>query len=93
MIIEIDVKQHHIDEGIMKDTARCPIALAIDEKFGYEVGIRTTVDQELVVINMNSYTYQCDFDEWHDAYEFIVDFDDGKTVDPTTLTFDMEILQ
>jgi len=70
----IEVTQKDIDNGIRCDIGNCPIALAMTRRFNK----RVTIGQSYTLCNDKVVSLP------FDARTFILEFDDGKIVQPFT---------
>lgn len=78
--MKVKVLQHHIDQGIRKDTERCAIALALQEQFPE---MEVVVGLTCASVDMASWIFQ-----GADATNFVMRFDEGEPVEP--FEFEME---
>ena len=75
--MRVEVLQEHIEQGVRRNSGCCPIALALRDAGCQEVSVDT--DE----VHINGLTYV--FDEAGEAEQFVIDFDNGKTVTPKVL--------
>jgi hypothetical protein len=79
--VAVEIKQCHIDSGIRLSRRKDPIALALLDAFPdcnpvVSLTIRLTLNGKTRIVKTPD-----------DMSQFILDFDDGKTVQPTTFKF------
>jgi len=74
--VRIRVKREHIDNGEPGNEFACPIALAGRERFPEASEVEVTDTRVVVTLPGRQLTY------WHDAHDFVEEFDDGYGVKP-----------
>lgn len=84
----VRVQRHHIDNGARKDGFACPIALAIQEQGGYELGEVSVAGGLAIWPTGESFTSAWTASLTQDAADFIKNFDRGRFVAP--FEFDVE---
>lgn len=72
-MLEINVTQEHINQGLKGDSCRCPVALAIKEQFS---NARAIVTQIFIEADGKAYNPNTK------VIEFMERFDIGKSVEP-----------
>jgi len=75
--IKVHVTQEHIDKGECCSVTRCPVALALKERF---LGKTVVVGKTYVQINQKFYRLDSK------GCKFIRAFDDGRKVQPIEVT-------
>lgn len=83
--IQIEVKQRHIKKGVQKNCYSCPIALALQEKFGIYSNPSVSpwrIFLEFIVDNETEITLTCHSCVPKAALNFMKEFDSKKKARP-----------
>jgi hypothetical protein len=87
--VPVDVTQDHIGRGVPGVSQRCPLALAFLEVMGKLLGgeLHVSVWYTAVIYGRYPQRPYAMYSIPPEAYDFVVDFDAGGTVTPTTFVF------